>query len=126
MAKGKQLYVYGMEFNRGDQTNIRFMIDPNLIVDFLAMDEETRDDFLLEWDKKKDQNNVDIRCLNVLSAMTHEFETNDKKKFFRGKPFYMMTEEEGYGFGWTKDEAMLAYTQGEQDNGAFDDGGGDW
>jgi hypothetical protein len=122
MVKQKQLYVYAMEFGRFDQVNRRFMIDPCLIVDFLAMPEDIQDTFTEEAEGV-----LDDRIVDVLAPMHYgELEARDKKKLLRGEPFYMMTEEYGFGFGYTKAAAQLAFVQGERENGAFDDDNCDW
>lgn len=125
MVKQKLLYVYSMFFGRFDQECIKFKVDPCLLVDFLAMPKEVQDEFV---DEALDADKVfDHRVTEILSCMRlGELQPKDKKKLLNGEPFYMMTEEFGYGFGYTKEDAMVAYTKGEQDNGAFDEGESDW
>jgi hypothetical protein len=127
MVKQRELYVYSMFFGRFDQECIKFKVDPAILVDFLAMPREVQEDFTDEWDEDLDGKHVSGRVLSLLSeTMYGDLEAKDKKKLLLGQPFYMMTEEHGYGFGYTKEDAMLAYTKGEQDNGAFDEGQNDW
>ena len=124
MNKPNLLYVYSMLFGRFNQECTKFKIDPCLIVDFLAMPKEVQNDFIDEYGTDGD---FDQRVISFLSCVRMgEFEAKDKRKLLNGEPFYLMSEEYGYGFGYTKEDAMVAYTKGEQDNGAFDDGGSDW
>ena len=125
MVKQKELFVYGMEFGRfEDKWNRRLKVDPMLLVDFLAMPPEVREDFIEELD---DEPNVNPHLSQVFSAIETELSRSDKRKLMEGKPFYVMTEETGHGFGYTPEQAEAAFTRGERENGCDLEGdNNDW
>jgi hypothetical protein len=126
-------YVYGQRFDRfGSTASIKLRVEVALIqqiVKLRAGSYEPIDEYqdrleqLLLADKV-----ITEDLFQLLNDLVIEFDYKPDVKLAKaGQPFYFMSEEGGYGFGFTKDAARLEYQKGEaKHSDGGDDGDNDW
>ncbi len=133
-----KIYVYGDITCRGDVDMKRSTLDSDEILEYIKASEsgeDALDDFLESTEeaifkknsKNMKQRRIELDRFNLIGMFS--WEKNPRaiyNKLIKGKHVHLMGEEELFGYGLTKEAAMVAYAKGNADELGVDDDGEEW
>lgn len=130
MAK---IFVYGDITCRGDVEMKRTTLDSDLVLEYVSNCEAYDKGKKTDEDMDKFMDSMKWDTAEMVGLFSDDYENGKKvnprtlyNRLIKGKSFYLMGEESLYGYGLTKEAAMIAYAKGQSENSDFDDDGEDW